>query len=117
MTPEFWKRWHVKVMTANPKSLQPVKAYKLAHTILNSAVADRRIAIHPWVVKWAPATPAPVRTLRRPDGMHSTDVVRPNDLHGPCETTARTKRTKKRDAVERVTRRSLHLLAMGDQLR
>lgn len=43
MTPEFWRRSHIKVVCHNPKSLQPAKPYKLAHSILNSAVADRRI--------------------------------------------------------------------------
>ena len=63
MTPEFWKRWHVKVRTANPKSLQPGKAYKLAHTILNSAVADRRLAINPCVVKGAAVEKSPERPV------------------------------------------------------
>ena len=53
MTKESWKRWFVKVSAAKPGSLQPGKAYKLAHTILNSAVEDRRIVYNPCVVTGA----------------------------------------------------------------
>jgi len=61
MTPEFWRRWHVKVSTANTGSLQPAKAYKLAHTILNAAVADRRITVNPCVVDGAAKEESPER--------------------------------------------------------
>jgi hypothetical protein len=46
MTPETWKRWFVKA-SAGDAALQPLKAYKLAHTILKSAVDDRRITYNP----------------------------------------------------------------------
>jgi integrase len=61
MTPEFWRRWHVGVVSDHPGSLQPAKAYKLAHTILNAAVADRRIVINPCVVKGAATESSPER--------------------------------------------------------
>ncbi len=61
MTPEVWKRWFVKVSTANPGSLQPGKAYKLAHTILNAAVADHRIVVNTCVVKGAANEESPER--------------------------------------------------------
>lgn len=61
MTPDFWSRWHVQVATGNPGSLQPAKAYKLSHSILNSAVADRRIIINPCVVKGAATEESPER--------------------------------------------------------
>ena len=53
MTPDYWTRWHTKMATGKPESLQPGKAYKLAHTILNAAVDDRRILTNPCVVKGA----------------------------------------------------------------
>jgi integrase len=49
------------VSALKPGSLQPAKAYKLAHTILNSAVADRRIVINPCVVKGAATEISPER--------------------------------------------------------
>lgn len=61
MTPESWRRWHLKVSTGKPGSLQPGKAYKLAHTILNSAVDDQRILINPCVVKGAATEESPER--------------------------------------------------------
>jgi hypothetical protein len=33
MTPELWIRWHAKAAAEHPKSLQPGKAYKLAHAV------------------------------------------------------------------------------------
>lgn len=63
MTPDYWSRWHVKVRTASPGSLQPAKAYKLAHTILNAAVADRRITVNPCVVKGAATEDSPERPV------------------------------------------------------
>jgi integrase len=62
MTPEFWTRWHTKMVAeGKPGSLQPAKAYKLAHTILNSAVGDRRIILNPCVVKGAATEASPER--------------------------------------------------------
>ncbi len=62
MTRETWKRWYVKVSTEKPGSLQPGKAYKLAHTILNSAVDDHKITYNPCVVKGAAAEDSPERS-------------------------------------------------------
>jgi len=63
MTSETWKRWYRKVTALRPGSLQPGKAYKLAHTILNSAVDDRRITYNPCVVKGAATEESPERPI------------------------------------------------------
>ncbi len=63
MTKETWKRWFVKVSAVKPGGLQPGKAYKLAHTILNSAVEDRRIVYNPCVVKGAGNEKSPERPV------------------------------------------------------
>lgn len=63
MTPELWRRWHVKVSASKPGSLQPAKAYRLAHTILKSAVEDRRIVLNPCVVRGAAKEESPERPV------------------------------------------------------
>src|ERR1019366_7490420 len=63
MTRETWKRWYLKVSASKPGSLQPGKAYKLAHGILSSAVDDRRITYNPCVVKGAAAEKSPERPI------------------------------------------------------
>jgi integrase len=63
MTRESWKRWYLKVSASKPGSLQPGKAYKLAHAILASAVDDRRITYNPCVVKGAGTEASPERPI------------------------------------------------------
>ena len=63
MTRKSWKRWYLKVSAIAPESLQPGKAYKLAHAILSSAVDDRRITYNPCVVKGAAAEKSPERPI------------------------------------------------------
>ena len=61
MTPELWRRWHTKACASKPGSVQPGKAYKLAHSILNTAVDDRRIIVNCCVVKGAAKETSPER--------------------------------------------------------
>lgn len=63
LNPERWRRWYGKAMEDHPGSLQPGKAYKLARTILNTAVEDGRMLANPAKVKGAGIEHSPERPI------------------------------------------------------
>ena len=67
MTPERWRIWYVEQMTQHPGSTRPGKAYRLARSMLNTAVEDGRIKVNPCHVKGAGSEQAPERPIAMPD--------------------------------------------------
>ncbi len=67
MTPERWRTWYVEQMTQHPGSTRPGKAYRLARSMLNTAVEDGRIKVNPCHVKGAGREQAPERPIAMPD--------------------------------------------------
>ena len=59
MTPERWRAWYVEQMAQHPGSTRPGKAYRLARSILSTAVEDGRIKTNPCRVKGAGRNPPP----------------------------------------------------------
>ena len=53
MTPETWREWYLEQKVNHPGSLQPDKAYRLARTMLNTAVGDGLLRTNPCRVKGA----------------------------------------------------------------
>jgi integrase len=67
MTREAWRAWWVKQTTTHPGSTQPRKAYALARTILNTAVADGVLRANPCQVKGAARDTARERPVASPE--------------------------------------------------
>jgi len=67
MTPERWRTWYVEQITQHPGSTRPGKAYRLARSMLNTAVEDGRIKVNPCHVKGAGSEQAPERPIAMPD--------------------------------------------------
>jgi integrase len=67
MTPERWRTWYVEQITQHPGSTRPGKAYRLARSMLNTAVEDGRIKVNPCHVKGAGSEQSPERPIAMPD--------------------------------------------------
>ena len=73
MTTEAWRVWWVETTSAHPGSTQPAKAYRLARTMLNTAVEDGLLRVNPCRVKGAGRENAPERPIATPEQV--ADIV------------------------------------------
>jgi integrase len=70
MTPEDWRTWFTSSRTEHPGSTQPGAAYRLARSILNTAVDDGLIRSNPCRVKGAGRERSPERPIAMPDEVY-----------------------------------------------
>jgi len=67
LSPEGWRAWYIEQTVLHRGSTQPGKAYRLARTMLNTAVGDGLLRVNPCRVKGAGIEHAPERPVVMPE--------------------------------------------------